>query len=58
RYRVIAPRGVECRLGVDEQSPVVETYPAGTVLQVSRLQRLSRGGRLRLRTAAGWVAER
>ncbi|CAN0355595.1 unnamed protein product [Ectocarpus sp. 6 AP-2014] len=58
RYRVIAPRGVECRLGVDEQSPVVETYPAGTVLQVSRLERLSRGGRLRLRTAAGWVAER
>ncbi|CAN0011735.1 unnamed protein product, partial [Ectocarpus sp. 12 AP-2014] len=58
RYRVIAPHGVECRLAVHEQSPVVETYPPGTVLQVSRLERLSRGGRLRLRTAEGWVAER
>lgn len=58
RYRVIVPHGVECRLGVDEQSPVVETYPPGTVLQVSRLERLSRGGRLGLRTAEGWVAER
>lgn len=58
RYRVISPHGVECRVGVDEQSRVVETYPQGTVLNVSRLESLSKGGPLRLLTAEGWVAER
>lgn len=37
RYRVIAPQGLECRVGVDEESQVVEVFPRGTVLQVSQV---------------------
>ena len=58
RYRVIAPNGVECRVGVDAASPVVEIYSPGTVLQVSQVENLSPSGTWRLRTAEGWVAER
>ncbi|CAM9151525.1 unnamed protein product [Scytosiphon promiscuus] len=59
RYRVIAPQGVECRVGVDARSPVVEIFSRGTVLRVSQVENLSSsGGIWRLRTAEGWVAER
>lgn len=37
RYRVIAPQGLECRVGVDAKSQVVEVFPPGTVLQVSQV---------------------
>ncbi|CAM9358684.1 unnamed protein product, partial [Hapterophycus canaliculatus] len=59
RYRVIAPKGVECRVGVNARSPVVEIFAPGTVLRVSQVENLSTsGGTWRLRTAEGWVAER
>lgn len=59
RYRVIAPKGVECRVGIDARSPVVEIFSPGTVLRVSQVENLSSsGGIWRLRTAEGWVAER
>lgn len=38
RYRVVAPNGVECRVGIDAESPVVEIFSPGTVLQVSQVR--------------------
>ena len=37
RYRVIAPNGLKCRVGIDAESAVVETFSPGTVLQVSQV---------------------
>lgn len=41
RYRVIAPNGLECRVGIDADSAVVETFCPGTILQVSQVCRPS-----------------
>lgn len=49
---------MECRVGIDAASPVVEVFSWGTVLQVSQVENLSPSGTWRLRTAEGWIAER
>lgn len=38
RYRVIAEDGLVCRVSVDPDSPIVEIFTPGTVLQVSQVR--------------------
>lgn len=41
-YRVIASNGLKCRVGIDPESAVVETFSPGAVLQVTQVCPLAR----------------